>query len=162
MQRVIIEIGADGNVRVEIPLSSAKALGLSAEKMETATTVVEPAKAPVAPQASGVQKQKRAVFGPLNGQPVQLDPKDPEFSKQVAELKKQGYVFDRNTKTWYFKKTPAAADPTKFERWWGDEIEVTLSKDDPDFQGKKAALKAAGFTWHNESKSWLLLDDGPF
>ena len=93
---------------------------------------------------------------------VQLDPDSDDFEEKKAELKADGYFYNRSTKTWRKKKGTATADangsqkPTAQANWYGDATEITLSQDDPEFAKKKSELKAAGFRWDGKGKVWRL------
>ena len=110
--QVVIEISADGNVRISIPICSPT---LGTDKVD-----ITPAPTIVAPDTGNTDKMDR------------------------------GGDFDHKNKTW--KKSPT---PANFDNWWGKAKEVSLSKDDPDFAKKKAAIKAAGFKWNPERQSWV-------
>ena len=103
---------------------------------------------------------------------VQLDPDSDTFAEDKAKLKADGYFFNRSSKTWRKKKgsAPATANGTQTQAtqqaaqassatniqadWFGDATEIELSQDNPDFDSKKEALKAAGFRWNPKAKAW--------
>ena len=105
---------------------------------------------------------------------VHLDPDSDTFAEDKAALKEKGYFFNRSSKTWRKKKgtAPANANGSQTQAtqqatqvssatniqadWFGDATEIQLSQDDPDFDSKKASLKAAGFKWHPTAKAWRL------
>ena len=103
---------------------------------------------------------------------VHLDPDSATFAEDKAALKKEGYFFNRTSKTWRKKKgsAPANANGTQTQEtqpttqvsrattiqadWFGDATEIQLAQDDADFDSKKESLKAAGFKWHPKAKAW--------
>ena len=89
---------------------------------------------------------------------VYLDRTDPEFERKKEDLKSKGYRWDRTKKCWRRSSKPvdSATASTNMSNWWKDAEEVRLSKDDPDFEAKKAALKTAGATWDGIDKVWVL------
>ncbi len=90
-------------------------------------------------------------------QVVTLDKSDPDFERKKDELKRKGYKWDNQNKNWRLPADSAtSAKTSNFEGWWGDATEVKLSKDDPDFEAKKAALKEAGATWDGPDQVWVL------
>ena len=124
--------------------------------------------------------QEEFQQGPRTGQvenstapdEVRLNPDSDSFAEDKAALKKEGYFFNRSTKTWRKKKgtAPANANGSQTQEtqpttqvssatniqanWFGDATEIKLSQDDPDFTSKKDALKSAGFKWNPKAKAW--------
>ena len=98
-------------------------------------------------------KPEGATKEPAVAGAIKLDPKDPEFKSQIAELKAKGYQFDGRSKTW----SPPASDtaPRDFSQWFGSKTEVPLDKSDPDFESKRQALRAAGFKWNKGKNAWV-------
>ena len=101
---------------------------------------------------------------PFPGRPlpdvVTLDKSDPDFFKKKEQLKTLGYKFYSPDKTWRLpkkrRKSKTAQAGKDWSNWWGDATEVELSKDDPNFQAKYAALKAAGGKWDGVDEVWVL------
>lgn len=88
---------------------------------------------------------------------VKLDRSAADFEQKKAELKAKGYRWHKPSSTWRLPEDSAtSAKTSNFEGWWGDATEVKLSKDDPDFEAKKDALKAAGATWDGPDQVWVL------
>ncbi len=91
---------------------------------------------------------------------VKLNPKAPDFEAKKKTLKEKGYTFDRNTTTWFPPVNGSATESSSPQTqsvetdWFGDAKEISLTKDDPAFEAKKASLKAAGFTWRRDRKVW--------
>ena len=91
---------------------------------------------------------------------VKLDPKSPDFETKKRTLKEKGYKYDRNTQSWQPPANGTAIDSSPQQSsvkpdWFGDATEISLNRADPDFEAKKAALKAAGFNWRRDRKVWV-------
>ena len=98
---------------------------------------------------------------------VTLDKSDPDFFKKKERLKAMGYRFDSRSKNWRKPANHASTAKTaaKADNWWGDATEVKLSQDDPDYEAKKAAIKAAGAKWDSVDQVWVLpqnVEEAPF
>ena len=138
--RLVIEIGADGIVRV------VDSTPITEHGNSQSATVDAQAKPEAAAESS-------------YGETVKLDQSSPEFAARKEELKKLGYKWDRKEKVWRKptnangSKSPA---PVAEANWFGDATKIELSQDDPDFMAKKDSLKAAGFRWDKEEKVWRL------
>ena len=138
--RMVIEIGADGIVRVV-----------------DSTPIAEHGN----PQPASVtaQAETQAAADSSYGETVKLDRNSPEFKARKDELKKLGYKWDRKEKVWR-KPTDAngsqTSAPAAQANWYGDATEIRLERSDPDFTSKKETLKAAGFRWDPEEKVWRL------
>ena len=140
--RMVIEIGADGIVRVV-----------------DSTPIAEHGN----PQPASVtaQAETQAVADSSYGDTVKLDRNSPEFAARKTELKELGYKWDRKEKVWRKpteangSQTPASAAQAD---WYGDATEIQLSQDDPDFESKKESLKSAGFKWNPKAKAWRKSD----
>ena len=138
--RMVIEIGADGIVRVV-----------------DSTPIADHGN----PQPASVtaQAETQAVTDSSYGDTVKLDRNSPEFAARKEELKKLGYKWDRKEKVWR-KPTEAngsqTSAPAAQADWYGDATEIRLERSDPDFNSKKEALKSAGFRWDPEEKVWRL------
>ena len=138
--RMVIEIGADGIVRVV-----------------DSTPIAEHGN----PQPASVtaQAETQAIADSSYGETVKLDRNSPEFKSRKDELKKLGYKWDRKEKVWR-KPTEAngsqTSAPAAKADWYGDATEIRLERSDPDFDSKKEALKSAGFRWDKEEKVWHL------
>ena len=138
--RMVIEIGADGIVRVV-----------------DSTPIAE--HGDPQPASVTVQAEPQAVADSSYGETVKLDRNSPEFAARKEELKKLGYKWDRKEKVWR-KPTEAngsqTSAPAAQADWYGDASEIRLERSDPDFTSKKETLKAAGFRWDPEEKVWRL------
>ena len=138
--RMVIEIGADGIVRVV-----------------DSTPITEHGN----PQPASVtaQAETQAAADSSYGDTVKLDRNSPEFKTRKTELKELGYKWDRKEKVWR-KPTEAngsqTSAPTAQADWYGDATKIQLSRDDPEFNSKKESLKSAGFRWDPEEKVWRL------
>ena len=61
-------------------------------------------------------------------------------------------------KNWSNPASPNGAAPSlpaKFAGWFGNARKIPLSKDDENFNEKKAALAAAGFSFAKEENLWV-------
>ena len=140
--RMVIEIGADGIVRVV-----------------DSTPIADHGN----PQPASVtaQAETQAVADSSYGDTVKLDRNSPEFEARKTELKELGYKWDRKEKVWR-KPTEANGSQTSTSAaqadWYGDATKIQLSQDDPDFTSKKETLKAAGFRWDPKEKTWRKSD----
>ena len=138
--RMVIEIGADGIVRVV-----------------DSTPIAE--HGDPQPASVTVQAEPQAVADSSYGETVKLDRNSPEFAARKEELKKLGYKWDRKEKVWR-KPTEAngsqTSAPAAQADWYGDATEIRLERSDPEFNSKKEALKSAGFRWDKEEKVWRL------
>ena len=138
--RMVIEIGADGIVRVV-----------------DSTPIAE--HGDPQPASVTVQAEPQAVADSSYGETVKLDRNSPEFAARKEELKKLGYKWDRKEKVWR-KPTEAngsqTSAPAAKADWYGDATEIRLERSDPEFNSKKEALKSAGFRWDKEEKVWRL------
>ena len=138
--RMVIEIGADGIVRVV-----------------DSTPIAEHGD----PQPASVtaQAEHKAAADSSYGDTVKLDRNSPEFAARKTELKELGYKWDRKEKVWR-KPTDAKVSqttaPAAQANWYGDATEIQLSSDDPEFNSKKESLKSAGFRWDPKEKVWRL------
>ena len=136
--RMVIEIGADGIVRV-VDSTPIAEHGDSQTALVTAQAIPE------------------AAADSSYGETVKLDRNSPEFEARKTELKELGYKWDRKEKVWR-KPTEAngsqTSAPAAQADWYGDATEIELSQDDPDFESKKEALKSAGFRWDGKAKVW--------
>ena len=139
--RIVIEIGADGIVRV----------------VDT-TTIAEhgnPQPASATAQADGAVEAATSSYG----EAVKLDRNSAEFEASKAELKKLGYKWDPKEKVWR-KPTEANGSQTSVPAaqadWYGDATVIRLERSAPDFQSKKESLKSAGFQWDPKEKVWRL------
>ena len=138
--RMVIEIGADGIVRVV-----------------DSTPIAE--HGDPQPASVTVQAEPQAVADSSYGETVKLDRNSPEFAARKEELKKLGYKWDRKEKVWR-KPTEAngsqTSAPAAQADWYGDATEIRLERSDAQFNSKKEALKSAGFRWDKEEKVWRL------
>ena len=138
--RMVIEIGADGIVRVV-----------------DSTPIAE--HGDPQPASVTVQAEPQAVADSSYGETVKLDRNSPEFAARKEELKKLGYKWDRKEKVWR-KPTEAngsqTSAPAAQADWYGDATEIRLERSDPEFNSKKETLKSAGFRWDKEEKVWRL------
>ena len=138
--RFVIEIGADGIVRVV-----------------DSTPIAE--HGDQQPASVTVQAEPQAVADSSYGETVKLDRNSPEFAARKEELKKLGYKWDRKEKVWR-KPTEAngsqTSAPAAQADWYGDATEIRLERSDAQFNSKKEALKSAGFRWDKEEKVWRL------
>ena len=138
--RFVIEIGADGIVRVV-----------------DSTPIAE--HGDPQPASVTVQAEPQAVADSSYGETVKLDRNSPEFAARKEELKKLGYKWDRKEKVWR-KPTEANGSQTSAQvaqaDWYGDATEIRLERADPESNSKKEALKSAGFRWEKEEKVWRL------
>ena len=138
--RFVIEIGADGIVRV------VDSTPITEHGNSQSATVTAQAKPEAAAESS-------------YGETVKLDRNSPEFKARKDELKKLGYKWDRKEKVWR-KPTEAngsqTAAPAAQADWYGDATEIRLERSDAQFNSKKEALKSAGFRWDKEEKVWRL------
>ncbi len=138
--RMVIEIGADGIVRVV-----------------DSTPIAEHGN----PQPASVtaQAEAQAAADSSYGETVKLDRNSPEFEARKTELKELGYKWDRKEKVWR-KPTEAngskTSAPTAPADWYGDATKIRLERSDPDFDSKKESLKSAGFQWDPKEKVWRL------
>ena len=82
---------------------------------------------------------------------VELDPKAENFEAKKAELKKLGYSYDPENKIWV---RPVNGSDSGQLAWFGNAKRIELSKADPDFEEKQAALVAAGFLFNDDSNLW--------
>ena len=140
--RLVIEIGADGIVRVvdSTPIT---------EHGHSQSATVD------------AQAKSETVVDSSYGETVKLDRNSPEFKTRKTELKELGYKWDRKEKVWR-KPTeangPQTSTPAAQADWYGDATEIQLSTDDPDFESKKESLKSAGFRWDGKEKCWRKSD----
>ena len=90
---------------------------------------------------------------------VEIAPEDPEAEKKIAVVEKMGEVIPvrpivgKNCNP----ASPNGASPElpgKFAGWFGNARKIPLSKDDADFNEKKVALAAAGFSFSREENLW--------
>ena len=138
--RMVIEIGADGIVRVV-----------------DSTPIAEHGN----PQPASVTAQAgpETCTDSSYGETVKLDRNSPEFAARKEELKKLGYKWDRKEKVWR-KPTEAngsqTSAPAAQADWYGDATQIRLDRSDPHFESKKESLKSAGFQWDPEEKVWRL------
>ena len=110
-------------------------------------------------QSETAQAETETVTHSSYGECVKLDRNSPEFAARKEELKKLGYKWDRKEKVWRKSTTANGSQtsaPSVQADWFGDATQIRLDRSDPDFDGKKAAVKAAGFSWYSEEKVWRL------
>ena len=154
---LLIEIAEDGVMRYIGELDDNGQLSLS-DKIPPATEENSVATETVAPTVPVDESPRTAAALAANQDPVKLDPKDPEFEAQKTALKKMGYRYVGKYQAWYPPREKKAENsepsPSQFENWWGNAPAVGLSKDDPDFGGKMAALKKAGYRWNKTLSLW--------
>ena len=92
---------------------------------------------------------------------VEIDPEDPEAEKKHATVQKMGDVIPvRSTvgKNWSNPHSPNGATPKhppELVGWFGNAKKIPLSKDDANFNEKKAALAAAGFSFSSKENLWI-------
>ena len=109
-------------------------------------------------QITGNPKKDHQPETVLENGSIHLDPTAPDFKKRKSELKEKGYQYDKSNQSWYLPSTNGTqqSDSSEdFSDWFGDVDEIPLSKDEPNFEQKKDALKAAGFNWINPRKLWV-------
>ena len=140
--RMVIEIGADGIVRVV-----------------ESTPIAEDGDSQ--PATVTAQAEPEAAADSSYGETVNLDHSSAEFESRKAELKELGYKWDGKEKVWR-KPTEAngsqTSTPAAQADWYGDATEIQLSTDDPNFESKKESLKSAGFRWDGKEKCWRKSD----
>ena len=92
---------------------------------------------------------------------IEIDPDDPEAEKKCATVQKMGEIIPVLPivgKNWSNPASPNGAAPSlpaKFAGWFGNARKIPLSKDDENFNEKKAALAAAGFSFAKEENLWV-------
>ena len=82
---------------------------------------------------------------------VELSKADPEFESKRQALKEAGFRWNKSKSAWIRSD---GDQPQDFSEWLKGQTEVELSKSDPEFESKKAAVKAAGFRWNSSGKVW--------
>ena len=85
---------------------------------------------------------------------VALEKSDPDFKSKHAAVKAAGFKWDKTRNVWIRSNGDQPQDPQEFIKWLKNQTEVKLDRSDPDFAGKKAAVKAAGFSWNKSRKVW--------
>ena len=142
--RMVIEIGADGIVRV----------------VES-----QPIAGDGDPQPASVtaQAETQAIADSSYGETVKLDRNSPEFKSRKDELKKLGYKWDRKEKVWR-KPTEANGSQTSAPVTAQAEPEavadssygeiVKLDHNSPEFKSRKDELKKLGYKWDHKEKAW--------
>ena len=82
---------------------------------------------------------------------VKLEKSDPDFESKRQALKEAGFSWNKSKNAWMRSNGDQSQD---YSEWLKDQTEVELDKSDPEFESKKAAVKAAGFSWNNSRKIW--------
>ena len=91
---------------------------------------------------------------------VEIDPEDPEAEKKHATVQKMGEVIPVRPVVGKYcnPASPNGASPelpAKLASWFGNAKKIPLSKDEANFNEKKAALAAAGFSFSKEENLWV-------
>ena len=91
---------------------------------------------------------------------VEIDPEDPEAEKKHATVQKMGEVIPVRPSVGKYcnPASPNGASPelpAKLASWFGNAKKIPLSKDEANFNEKKAALAAAGFSFSKEENLWV-------
>ena len=157
---LLIEVGTDGTMRFVGELQDSGRLNIAA--VNSPATDIENAVAPpgtettTAPGDETPHTATAAEAPAVATGPIRLDPKDPNFEEQKQELKELGFRYVGKYQQWYppRESKPEVSEPSQFENWWGNAPAVGLSKDDPDFGEKMAALKKAGYRWNKTLSLW--------
>ena len=91
---------------------------------------------------------------------VEIAPDDPEAEKKYDTVKKMGEVIPVRPKMGKNRsnpRSPNGATPNQSPEsvgWFGNAKKIPLSKDDANFNEKKAALAAAGFSFSAKENLW--------
>ena len=91
---------------------------------------------------------------------VEIAPEDPEAEKKHATVQKMGEVIPVRPVVGKYcnPASPNGASPelpAKLASWFGNAKKIPLSKDEANFNEKKAALAAAGFSFSKEENLWV-------
>ena len=92
---------------------------------------------------------------------VEIAPNDPEAEKKRQTVEKMGEIIPVRPTVGGHWNNPASPNgaapslPAKFAGWFGNARKIPLSKDDENFNEKKAALAAAGFSFAKEENLWV-------
>ena len=88
---------------------------------------------------------------------VEIDPNDPEAEKKRLTVGKMGEIMPVRPVVNKDCSKLNAAFPhlQEFAGWFGNAKKIPLSKDDANFNEKKAALAAAGFSFSKEENLWV-------
>ena len=91
---------------------------------------------------------------------VEIAPDDPEAEKKYDTVKKMGEVIPVRPKMGKNRSNPRSPNgatpshPPELVGWFGNAKKIPLSKDDANFNEKKAALVAAGFSFSAKERLW--------
>ena len=91
---------------------------------------------------------------------VEIAPDDPEAEKKYDTVKKMGEVIPVRPKMGKNRSNPRSPNgatpshPPELVGWFGNAKKIPLSKDDANFNEKKAALAAAGFSFSAKENLW--------
>ena len=88
---------------------------------------------------------------------VEIAPEDPEAEKKHATVQKMGEIMPVRpvVKKDCSKLNAAFPHLQEFASWFGNAKKIPLSKDEANFNEKKAALAAAGFSFSKEENLWV-------
>ena len=157
-----IEFPTPGEVATETQAEPAGAIKLDpkgprfkaqiAELKAKGYTYQKQSKSWLPPSSSAAPQNFTEWFGDLTE--VALSKSDPDFENKRTALKEAGFRWNKPKNLWVL--TNGSGDqPQDFSNWLKSQTEVALSKSDPDFESKRAAVKAAGFKWNQGKKVWV-------
>ena len=92
---------------------------------------------------------------------VEIAPNDPEAEKKRLTVNQLGKILPVRPTVGGHCGNPASpngatsSQPTDSGGWFGNAKKIPLSKDDANFNEKKAALAAAGFSFSEEEELWV-------
>ena len=91
---------------------------------------------------------------------VEIAPNDPEAEKKYDTVKKMGEVIPvrpkmgKNRSNQRSPNGTTPSHPPELVGWFGNAKKIPLPKDDANFNEKKAALVAAGFSFSAKERLW--------
>ncbi len=89
---------------------------------------------------------------------VTLDTEADDYDQRVAELTAAGYTFNQGQDAWIAPQGNTIEGQFTDESDQGVKLDrvIKLDRNDPDFEGRKAELKARGYRWNRDLSSWVL------